>query len=119
VTLRKGGIRYGPPDDARIQADIAAAMRVLPLPDLLPPRPNHPDDLPSFVVTPPDVREQIISHLAEKYVDMARASDTPPAKGEIESQFAKIKAQATELLLNLARLREPAIDALHLERNPS
>jgi hypothetical protein len=93
-------------------------MRALPLPDLpgayLPPRPKHPDDPPSYVLTPPDVREQIIAHLAEKYVDMARASDASPAKSDIESQFAVIKAKATELLLSLERLNMSAVAALNL-----
>ena len=91
---------------------------MLPLPDLpdayMPPRPLRPHERGERVVSPPAVREQIISHLAEKYVDMAIAPDPPPAKGDIESQFAIIKTQATDLLMNLERLKTPAVAALNL-----
>jgi hypothetical protein len=65
-----------------------------------------------------EVRELIISSLAEKYVDMPyaffRDSVPPPAKRDIETQLSEIKERATDLLMNLCGLDPLAVDAIHL-----
>jgi hypothetical protein len=66
---------------------------------------------------PSDIYEGSIPLLAEEYVDMAftfSRSAPPPTRKSVESQLSQIKGQAAELLMNLARLKEPAVEALHL-----
>jgi hypothetical protein len=113
----KPAVGKEPPSGALILSRVEAAMRALPLPEFadayVPPRPLHPHERGIRVETPSEVREQIISHLAEKYVDMRRDSDPSPAKGDIESQFAAVEEQARALLTRLYRLKTPAIDALN------
>jgi hypothetical protein len=64
-----------------------------------------------------EAREAVIPQLAEKYEEMAfrfLRSAPPPARKDIEMEFLNIKEKATQLLLDLASLKEPSVEALHL-----
>jgi hypothetical protein len=83
---------------------IRVAMRALP-----------PPSLPDAHSTA--AREQITSHLAEKYLDMAFASlayRPPSARNLVESQISKVNKKATELFELLEGLDPLGVEALHL-----
>jgi hypothetical protein len=81
-------------DWARIVAEVEAAMRELPLASW----PAEDKKGKRFrIPSSHDVREPIIAHLAEKYPDMYDAPDPPPARKDVQAQFATLVKRARAL----------------------
>lgn len=87
---------------AEARGAIEAAMKALPA--------RYPGP-------PSEAREQTISHLAEKYIEMALASlayHPPAARNLVVSQISEVNKKAAELFELLERLDPIAVEALHL-----
>jgi hypothetical protein len=89
-------------DQDLVRAGVEAVLRALPVPkDCLPPS---------------DVREQIISHRAQKYVDLVLESSRQRpalARKEVESQLLQVGRKATELFELLERTDPLVSEALN------
>ena len=100
MTARKTVARKNK-DWARIVAEVEAAMRALPLASW----PAEDKKGKRFrIPSSHDVREPIIAHLAEKYPDMYDAPDPPPARKDVQAQFATLAKRARTLRESLTHI---------------
>jgi hypothetical protein len=91
-----------PIDQDGVRAGVEAALRALPVPKDCPP--------------PPAERELIISHCAQRYLDLLLESSRqrlPLAKKEVETQLLQVGRKATELFEFLERTDPLVSEALN------